>query len=113
MEYSQGSVRHRFYPPNVTENQAMTKAQMSRFYVIGQAAALVSATEAIKKTKHAKYVEGQNKRIAKAKSVLSKVPEASALLASPSADAGRALADAIAGKDLSGIVGGDLPTKFK
>jgi len=113
VEYSQGSVRHRFYPPNVTENQVMTKAEMSRFYVLGQAAALVSATNAIKKTQHAKYVEGQNKRIAKAKAVLSKVPEAAALLASPTADAGRALADAIAGKDLSGIVGGELPTSFK
>jgi hypothetical protein len=113
VEYSQGSVRHRFYPPNVTENQQMTKAQMSRFYIIGQAAALVSATAAIKKTKHAKYVEGQNKRIAKAKSVLSAVPEASALLASPSADAGRALAAAIADKDLTGIVGANLPNKFR
>lgn len=113
VEYSQGSVRHRFYPPEVTVNQEMTKAEMARFYVIGQAAALVSATEAIKKTSHAKYVEGQNKRIAKAKSVLSKVPEASALLAAPSADAGRALATAIANKDLTSIVGGELPSKFR
>jgi len=113
VEYSQGTVRHRFYPPDVTVNKEMTKTEMARFYVIGQAAALVSATEAIKKTQHAKYVEGQNKRIAKAKSILSKVPEASALLAAPSAEAGRALADAIADKDLTAIVGGELPTKFK
>lgn len=113
VEYSQGSVRHRFYPPNVTENRVMTKPEMARFYVLGQAAALVSATQAIKKTSHAKYVEGQNKRIAKAKAVLSKIPEAAGVLATPTAEAGRALSDAIAGKDLSGIVGGELPTKFR
>jgi mono/diheme cytochrome c family protein len=113
VEYSQGTVRHRFYPPDLTTNKEMTKAEMARLYVIGQAAALVSATEAIKKTKHAKYVEAQQKRIAKAKEALAKVPEASALLASPSADAGRALAEAIAKKDLSGAVGNLLPTKFK
>lgn len=113
VEYSQGTVRHRFYPPDITKNKEMTKAEMARFYVIGQAAALVSATEAIKKTKHAKYVDAQQKRIAKAKEVLAKVPEASALLASPNAEAGRALAGAIATKDLSGVVGNLLPTKFK
>jgi len=113
VEYSQGSVRHRFYPPKVTENQKMTKAEMSRLYVIGQAAALVSATQAIKKTTHAKYVKAQNKRISNAKAVLVKIPEAAALLASPSAAAGRALSTAILGKDLSAIVGANLPTKFK
>ena len=113
VEYSQGSVRHRFYPPDLTKNKEMTKAEMARLYVVGQAAALVSATEALKKSNNAKYVEGQQKRIAKAKEVLSKVPEAAALLKSPSAEAGRALAEAIATKDMTGAVGGQLPTKFK
>jgi len=113
VEYSQGTVRHRFYPPDLTKNKEMTKAEMARLFVIGQAAALVSATDATKKTKHAKYAEAQQKRIAKAKEVLAKVPEASALLASPSADSGRAFAAAIATKDLTGAVGNLLPTKFK
>lgn len=113
VEYSQGSVRHRFYPPDLTKNKEMTKAEMARLYVIGQAAALVSATEAAKKSKNAKYVAAQEKRIAKAKEVLSKVPEAAPLLGSPTADAGRKLADAIAKKDLTGAVGGQLPSKFK
>jgi hypothetical protein len=113
VEYSQGSVRHRFYPPDLTANKEMTKAEMARLFVIGQAAALVSATEAITKSKHAKYVEAQQKRISRAKEVLAKVPEASALIASPTADAGRALGVAIATKDLSGAVGNWLPTKFK
>ncbi len=113
VEYSQGSVRHRFYPPNVTENKVMTKAEMSRMFVIGQAAALVSANNAIKKTDHAKYVAGQKKRIARAKQILSKVPDAAAFLAGPSKETGRAFAAAIKSKDLSGAVGGDLPTSFK
>ena len=111
--YSQGSVRHRFYPPKVTENQEMSKAGMSRMYVIGQAAALVSALNALKKTQHAKYVEGQNQRIAKAKAVLAKIPEAAEFLKSPSADAGRKLAEAIAGKDFTSQIGSELPTSFK
>lgn len=113
VEYSQGSVRHRFYPPDLTKNKEMTKAEMARLYVIGQAAALVSATDAVKKSKNAKYVAAQEKRIAKAKDVLSKVPEAAALLGAPTAEAGHALADAIAKKDLTSVVGGQLPTKFK
>lgn len=113
VEYSQGSVRHRFYPPDLTKNQEMSKPEMARLYVIGQAAALVSATEAMKKTDHAKYKAAQQARIDKAKSVLSKVPDAATLLKSPTADAGRALAEAIKDKDLTGVVGGELPTKFK
>jgi len=113
VEYSQGSVRHRFYPPKVTENQIMSKAQMSRLYVIGAAAALVSATNAIKKTDHPKYVEAQNARISKAKAVLSKIPDAKKLLSAPSAEAGKALAAAIKDKDLSSLVGAELPTSFK
>ena len=113
VKYSQGSVRHRFYPPNVTENQVMSQAQMARLYVIGAAAALVSATNAIKKTKHPKYVDAQNARIAKAKAVLGKIPDAANLLSSPSAEAGKALAAAIKDKDLSSLVGAELPTSFK
>ena len=113
VEYSQGSVRHRFYPPNVTENKVMTKAEMSRLFAIGQAAAMVSATNAIKKTDHAKYVAGQKQRIARAKEILSKVPDAAPFLAAPSKETGRAFAAAIKAKDLSAAVGGDLPTSFK
>ena len=111
--YSQGSVRHRFYPPDMTSNKPLSKVEMARLYVIGQAAALVSAMQASSKSKHAKYVAAQNKRIATAKAILAKVPDAAAFLSAPSADAGRALAAAIAKKDLTGAVGGSLPTSFK
>jgi len=111
--YSQGTVRHRFYPPSIKENKEMSKAEMSVLYVVGQAAALVSATEALGKTDNAKYKAAQEKRIATAKSALAAVPEAAALVASPSHEAGRAFAAAVRGKDLTGAVGGNLPSQFK
>ncbi len=113
VEYSQGSVRHRFYPPDVTTNKEMTKPELSRLYVIGQAAALVSANRAISKTDDAKFVAAQNVRIAKAKKVLANIPDAAEFLANPSREGGQALAEAIKTKDLSSIVGGQLPSSYK
>jgi len=117
IQYSQGSVRHRFYPPDVTVNKEMPDAEKSHMYVIGQAAALVSATNAMSKSDHAKFKAAQEKRIATAKAVLEtvkgQVPEVAKLLAEPTAANGRALAEAIKGKDLTGAVGGKLPKKFK
>jgi hypothetical protein len=117
VKYSQGSVRHRFYPPKVTENQVMTPAEMARMFVIGQAANLVSASAAVSKSGHAGYKAAQQKKIAAAtkvlKSVAGQVAAAGKVVASPTSDNGRALAAAIADKDLSGAVGGNLPKKFK
>jgi len=113
VEYSQGSVRHRFYPPDVTTNKEMTKPELSRLYVIGQAAALVSANRAISKTDDAKFVAAQNVRIEKAKKVLANIPDAAKFLANPSREGGQALAEAIKTKDLSSIVGGQLPSSYK
>ena len=116
VKYSQGSVRHRFYPPKVTENQVMTPAEMARMFVVGQAANLVSASAAVSKSGHAGYKAAQQKKIAAAtkvlKSVAGQVPAAGKVVASPTADNGRALAAAIADKDLSSVVGGNLPKKF-
>lgn len=115
VQYSQGSVRHRFYPPNVNDNQAMSGPELARLYAIGQAAALVAATEALKKTDNAKYVGVQKERLAKAEKALQaakgSVPEAGALLASPTDAAARAFVAAIKDKDLSGALGGMLPKK--
>lgn len=117
VKYSQGSVRHRFYPEFKGANPEMNDVEKSRMFVIGQAAALVNATAAMGKSDHAKYKAAQEKRIATAKSVLDavkgSVPEAAALLADPSVANGRALGAAIADKDLSGAVGGMLPKEFK
>lgn len=115
--YSQGTVRHRFYPPEVTVNQELTEAEKSVYYLVGQAAALVSATAAMAKTDDAKYVEFQQARAAKARDALQTVagavPEAQALLDSPSEQAGRAFAEAIKGNDYTGQVGDRLPSEYK
>ncbi len=111
VKYSQGSVRHRYYPPNIKENAEMNSAELSREYVVGQAAALVSATNAMSKSADPKYKAAQEKRVANAKAGLSGVPEAAGLLAAPTrANAIKFAAD-IAGKDLSAAVGGKLPAK--
>jgi hypothetical protein len=117
VKYSQGTVRHRFYPPDVNANKEMTDAEKSQVYVVGQAAALVSATMAVSKSDHPKYKAAQEKRIANAKAVLELVkgdlPEAAKLLSDPTPENGRALGAAVRDKDLSGAVGGKLPKKFK
>lgn len=112
VRYSQGTVRHRFYPPDVTSNAPMSAAGLAEAFIQGQAAKLVSATGAVGKTDNAKYNAVQEQRIADASAALSAlagVPEAQALVADPSDANARALVDAIAGKDLSGEVGGMLP----
>ena len=113
--YSQGTVKHRFYPPDVKTNADMTPAELSRFFIAGHAASIVAATEALKKSDHPKYVEAQNARIAAAKAALDaikgSVPEAGALAGSPSEANARKLVSAVAGKDLSAAVGGMLPAK--
>lgn len=112
-EYYNGSVRHRFYPPDVTKNKELTKPEMARLYLVGQAAALVSATAAIAKTDDPQYTAAQKKRISFAKEILSKVPEAAKILKTPTMEEGRSFAGSIKGKDFTGLVGSKLPTKFK
>lgn len=114
VQYSQGTIRHRFYPPNMTENAKMTPPELARMFVTGQAAKLVSAAGAAGKVDNPKYKEFQEKRLAMAKDALSKVtsvPEAKALIDAPSAENARKLVNAIADKDLSGEVGGILPAE--
>ncbi|MBI4575584.1 MAG: hypothetical protein HY722_04900 [Planctomycetes bacterium] len=119
VRYSQGSVRHRFYPPDLTTNASMDPAELSRLYVTGQAAALVAATGALGATADgaaeavlAPWREAQQARVAHAREVLGAlrgVPEAAALLGEPSEAHARALVDAIAGLDVEGQVGTLLP----
>ena len=112
VRYSQGSVRHRFYAPDFSVNGELDAAGLAEAFIQGQAAKLVSASSALGKTDNAKYVEVQTQRIADASAALSalgSIPEAKDLVADPSEANARALVDAIAGKDLSGEVGGLLP----
>ena len=113
VQYSQGAVRHRFYPPDVSKNAEMTPAQLARMFVTGHAAALVESTAVEGKIDNPKYQETLSKVVANAKAALGaikdQVPEAAALLAQPSDDNARKLVDAIANKDLSPQVGSLLP----
>jgi hypothetical protein len=112
VQYSQGSVRHRFYPPDTTVNAETTPVELARLFVTGQAAKLVSAAQAQAKSDNPDYQAAQKKRADDAVQVLSavkSVPEAQALVASPTDENARALVDAIADKDLSAEVGALLP----
>lgn len=115
VRYSQGTVRHRFYPPNVNDNAEMSPADLSRLFVTGHAAALVQSSAAIGKASNPKLQENLKKIEASARAALDsikgQVPEAGALLAQPSEANARKLVDAIAGKDLSPQVGSKLPAK--
>ena len=111
VKYSQGSIRHRHYPPNMKVNAEMSPKQQAEFYAIGQAAALVSATGVMSKSKEPKYIEAQKKRVENAKAALSGVSEAAELLASPTRENALKFTTAIEGKDLTGAVGSKLPAK--
>lgn len=112
VQYSQGSVRHRYYPPDMSVNQKMTPVELARLYVMGMAAQLVSASEAYGRSKDKAYRNVQKKRIDAATKVLGAVkgiPEAAALAKNPTREGGLKLATAIEGKDLTGEVGSMLP----
>lgn len=117
VKYSQGQVRHRFYPPNVTKNQKMNKAELSRMFLTGHAAGLVYASKVLKSADNAKYKAAMEKRIASAKKAIGaakgSVPAAGALLSSPTESNARKFVAALEGKDLSGAVGGMLASKYK
>ena len=112
VKYSQGTVRHRFFPPDTTKNAEMTPAELARWFVTGRAAMLVTATAALGKAEHAGYKDALQKQIAAATAALNavkSVPEVAALVAGPNEANARKLVAAIAGKDLSGEVGSLLP----
>lgn len=117
VRYSQGQVRHRFYPPDVTKNKVMTKAEMSTMFLTGHAVGIVYASTGISKSSNATYKGEMQKRIDAAKkaigAVKGSVPSAGALLSKPTESNARKFVADIQGKDLSGAVGGMLPSKFK
>jgi hypothetical protein len=117
VKYSQGTVRHRFYPPNVAENQSISKAQKATMFLTGHAVGLVYASKVVKAATSAKHKAAMQKRIAAAKKAIGaakgKVSAAGALLSSPTESNARKFVAALKGKDLSGAVGGMLPSKYK
>lgn len=114
VKYSQGTVRHRFYPPNVNTNAEMTQSELARMFIVGKAAQLISAVSAVRDAANPKYAELQKKREQDSRSALqlvADVPEVKALLDKPSHEAGRKLSDALKTKDLYDKVKGVLPAK--
>ena len=114
IKYSQGSVRHRFYPPNDSVNAEPSAPELSRLFVIGQAAKLVSASAAAKRASEGAYKAFQTQRVEDAREVLARITDVDAIKAlmdAPTEENGRNLADAIKDKDLSSKVGSLLPTK--
>lgn len=113
VRYSQGTVRHRFYPPDVTKNAQMTPAELSRVFLTGHAAALVQTSAATGKSADAKLQKTLDDIKAAARtaidSVKGQVPEAAALLARPTEDNAKKFVAALATKDLSAQVGSRLP----
>ncbi len=112
VQYSQGTVRHRFYRPNLTQNAQMTEPERARLFVEGHAAKFVSASVALARSTDEKYVAVQTARREHAKAALSRigsVPEAAALLAAPTEDNARRLVAAIVDRDLTPEVDTLLP----
>lgn len=113
VKYSQGKIRHRFVPPNVTTNTKLDKAGTARLFLGGQAAALVAASAVKGKVNDAEFNAAQDKRIQAARKAISavkaKVPAAAGLLSSPTEKNALAFEAAIQGKDLSAQVAALLP----
>ncbi|MGB1109369.1 MAG: multiheme c-type cytochrome [Gammaproteobacteria bacterium] len=112
--YSQGSVRHRFYPPDVNTNAEMNAAELSNLFAVGQIARLVSASSAADKSQHADYKAAQEERAKAARAALeplASIAEVKAFLGAPSDDNARTAVKALEGQDLSAQLGGMLPAK--
>jgi hypothetical protein len=115
VKYSQGQVRHRFYPPDVTKNKESTPPELARMFITGHAAALVQAADAKGKVNNAKYNDTMKKVEDDARKALDaikgQVPETNALLSAPTEENAKKVVEAIKGKDLTAQVGSMLPPK--
>ena len=111
VRYSQGSVRHRFYPPDITSNAKMTRAELANFYAIGQLVSYVDASAALRKSGHPRYRAALQERLDLAKSVIAGLPGAGGVLGDPTEAQARKLASAIGAQDLSPGIGRFLPAE--
>jgi hypothetical protein len=99
--YSQGKMSH--------AADERSPAQLAKFFIAGQAAKLVSASEAVNRSKDAKYKKEQLRRIADATAALKNVPQASEFIDEPSEANARKMMQEIGEEDLSGIVNKLIP----
>ena len=117
VKYSQGQVRHRFYPPDVTKNQEMSQAELSNLFLTGHAVGLVYASNGIAKSDNEKYKAEMQKRVASATkaigAVKGQIAAADLLLSSPNEGNARKFITEITGKDLSATIGPMLPKQYK
>ena len=116
VQYSQGTVRHRFYPPDVTVNAEMSPTEKARWYVVGQGAQLVSSARVLAASVGIDSIKNaQLGKIDTASKVmnLTGLPEAQALITAPTDDNLTKLISATEGKDFTAQVGGLLPTTFR
>lgn len=115
VRYSQGSVRHRFYPPDITVNAQMSRPELASFYAIGQLVSLVDAAGARGKSDHPAYQKALATRIERAEKALSKLTATKGLLANPTEKQARKAASDLEGQDVSGLIGRFLPasTSYK
>lgn len=112
VRFSQGTVRHRFYPPDVTVNAEMPPEGLARLYLLGQAAQFASASGAAAGAGPGAYREIQVQRRDSARRALQSfadIAEVEVFLGEPSAEHGRKLADALQKLDLTGRVADLLP----
>ena len=114
--FSQGTVKHRFYPPDNTVNADMTPADLARWYVIGAGAQLISSAKVMAASGTVDAVKSdQQAKIDAATKVLNAVdlPEAKALIGAPTDDNLSKLIVASNGKDFTAQVGSMVPKDFK
>ncbi|MEM7255406.1 MAG: multiheme c-type cytochrome [Pseudomonadota bacterium] len=112
VRYSQGSIRHRFYPPDFRNNKSLNDKQLAEWLVIGAAAQLVAAHAAQAGSSDQGYRNLQRARADAASAILRELslPEAKALLTQPSQANARRLTDRLEGADLSALAR-RLPSK--
>ena len=112
VKYSQGSVRHRFYPPDLENNAEMNQAELSRLFLIGKAAQVVAAERAVSIAPDGEYKVAQQAIASAARKSLSSVAEQPAIatfLANPGVATGRSLAKALKDVDLTSGISSQLP----
>ena len=112
VRYSQGNVRHRFYPPKMTENATLDTPALAQMYMQGQAASLVAASAALLAGgKDATYQKIQTQRMEQAKKALSlfKTSEAKAFASDPNEQTARAFLKSIEKQDVSKTIQSLLP----
>lgn len=109
VRYSQGSVKHRFYPPDTSVNADMTESELAGLFIQGQAAQLVAAAASLEKSSHGDYRAAMQQRIDVARDALARVAGAGDFIANPTRQSALELIGRLEGQDVFGMIGDLLP----